>query len=363
MDPLAHTLAGASLARTGLERLTPLATATLVVGANLPDVDAVANFWGGDASLWIRRGWTHGALALVVLPFVLTGLVLAVDRILRRDRADRARAGPLLALSWLSIWSHPALDWLNTYGVRLLMPFSGRWFYGDAVFIVDPWLWLLFGAAAVVAWTRRPPGATGWLLVGVATTALLLTAEEVPTPARWGWMLGMGGMLAARRFAHDERRLVLLARWCMGAAAVYVALMIAGSIEARSHAAAWLERQGRAPRQVMAGPLPANPFVREIIARHDDRYSFHRVDLMSGAVSPLHADIAVNGPTPVTEAALAAPGMRGMRNWLRFPSYEVETLADGYRVTVRDVRYSRFGARARGIGIAVVELDAGLRPR
>ena len=35
MDPLAHTLAGASLAQAGLKRLTPLATATLVIGANL----------------------------------------------------------------------------------------------------------------------------------------------------------------------------------------------------------------------------------------------------------------------------------------------------------------------------------------
>jgi len=36
---------------------------------------------------------------------------------------------------------HPTLDWLNTYGMRWLMPFSGRWFYGDAVFIVDPGCW------------------------------------------------------------------------------------------------------------------------------------------------------------------------------------------------------------------------------
>ncbi len=30
------------------------------------------------------------------------------------------------------------MDWLNSYGVRLLMPFSNRWFYGDALYIVDP---------------------------------------------------------------------------------------------------------------------------------------------------------------------------------------------------------------------------------
>ena len=43
--------------------------------------------------------------------------------------------------------THPVLDWLNNYGIRLLMPFSPRWFYGDAVFIIDPWLWLALGGA------------------------------------------------------------------------------------------------------------------------------------------------------------------------------------------------------------------------
>ena len=37
------------------------------------------------------------------------------------------------------------MDVLNSYGVRLLMPFSGRWFYGDALYIVDPWLYLAAG--------------------------------------------------------------------------------------------------------------------------------------------------------------------------------------------------------------------------
>ena len=74
MDNLAHTLAGASLAQAGLKRYTPLATTTLVIGANLPDVDALATFWGGDFSLLFRRGWTHGVLAMLVWPLALTAL-------------------------------------------------------------------------------------------------------------------------------------------------------------------------------------------------------------------------------------------------------------------------------------------------
>ena len=65
MDPLTHTLVGASLASTRLGNTTRFATVALVVGANLPDIDVLAYFAGGDAALGFRRGWTHGVLALV----------------------------------------------------------------------------------------------------------------------------------------------------------------------------------------------------------------------------------------------------------------------------------------------------------
>ncbi|MEO1370347.1 MAG: metal-dependent hydrolase, partial [Acidobacteriota bacterium] len=132
MDPLTHTFLGGALAESGLKRRSALATATLMLGANWPDVDVISYAWGSDAALGFRRGWTHGVLAMAVWPFVLTLLMLVVDGWLRRRRRD---PGPpvdhrqLLLLSALAVWSHPLLDWLNTYGVRVLMPFSGEWFY------------------------------------------------------------------------------------------------------------------------------------------------------------------------------------------------------------------------------------------
>ena len=42
MDPVAHTLFGATLAHTGLRAQTRLGTATLLIGANLPDVDVLS---------------------------------------------------------------------------------------------------------------------------------------------------------------------------------------------------------------------------------------------------------------------------------------------------------------------------------
>lgn len=365
MDPLAHTLAGASLAQSGLKRLTPYATATLVVAANLPDIDAVATLWGGDASLTFRRGWTHGILAMAIWPFVLTGAMLAIDAWRRRGRPDLvpARAGPLFALATLGVLSHPALDWLNTYGVRLLMPFSNRWFYGDAVFIVDPWLWLVLAAAVVLAMTVGAPGIVGWSIVGLATTGIVILTDEVATPARVAWLAGVTAIVWARLNATARAHAEQVARVCLAAAATYVALMILGSRIATSYAEQWLDQEGTPHSGVMAGPLPVNPVTREVIVAGDGRYSFLKVNVLTGSLQPFGPDVPINGPTPVTRAALDAPGMRGLRDWLRFPAYEVQQDERGYRVRVRDVRYSRFGARARGIGEGYVELDHQLRPR
>ena len=41
------------------------------------------------------------------------------------------------------------------------MPFDHRWFYGDAMFIIDPWLWLALaprmGSRAAAALRGRAP--------------------------------------------------------------------------------------------------------------------------------------------------------------------------------------------------------------
>src|SRR5690606_26968846 len=84
MDNLTHSLAGASLAAAGLRRTTPLATSTLVVAANAPDVDAFIYLFRDEYyALAFRRGYTHGPVAIALLPFVVAGVMLAWDRFVR----------------------------------------------------------------------------------------------------------------------------------------------------------------------------------------------------------------------------------------------------------------------------------------
>ena len=124
MDNITHTMAGAVLARAGFDRrgTLPLATATLMLAANAPDVDIFVMFLGSYAGLAFRRGWTHGPIAMLVLPLLLTGLVLAWDRLVRRRGERKASrmpvtAGATLLIAVIGVVSHPILDWLNTYGI------------------------------------------------------------------------------------------------------------------------------------------------------------------------------------------------------------------------------------------------------
>ncbi|WP_426749153.1 metal-dependent hydrolase [Myxococcus sp. Y35] len=367
MDNLAHSLVGAWMAEAGLKRTTPLATATLVIGANLPDVDGLVSFAGSDASLYWRRGWTHGVLALGLWPFVLTGLMLLWDRYVRRRKhpdLPPARVGPLLLLSTLSVLSHPALDWLNTYGVRLLMPFDGTWFYGDALFIIDPWVWLLAGAAVIMADARTRKSAAGWCVLGAATTALVMIPAFVPWPAKVLWGVGVGAILWLRLRGTHVLSAQRVATVCGVGLLLYLGAIFAGSQVAAPRAMEWLRSQGLPVERTIAGPLPANPFVRDIIALGPDRYHFVRADFLADGERRFRiSDPSVPRtpqPGPIVEAALSAPEIRGLANWLRLPTYQVEERPDGWRVTIRDVRYSRM--RSGGLGTAVVELDAALRP-
>lgn len=363
MDPFAHTLVGATMAETGLGRTSRLATATLVIGANLPDIDVLAGVLGSDASLYFRRGITHGIVAMVLLPLALAAAMIAYDRwrTKHQPELEPARFAPLVALSFLAVLSHPALDWLNTYGVRLLYPFSGRWFYGDSLFIVDPWMWLLMAGAVVLARSKGRLSQSAWIILASASTALVTTLDFVPFPAKLLWLGAVALIIVTRILGRAQKRTEVLARTMLGALLVYIGLMVAGTALARHQAGNWLAAQGVETTRIMAGPLPANPFIRDIVAVTPDGYRFLSLDWLSDQrFASSHPPLSGDVRDPIIEAALNSPSVRGFRTWMRFPTYEIGKHDRGYRVTIRDVRYSRFDAL---IGTEVVELDEGLQPR
>ena len=295
MDNLCHTLVGAAFGEAGLNRRTRFGSATLMLASNLPDIDVLA-FATGTPAVALRRGWTHGVVAQLLLPIVLTAIVLVVAR--RRPGTGEARdastgpptrAGSLLLLSYLGVITHVLMDVLNTYGVRLLTPIERRWFYGDVLFIIDPWMWLSLGLGVWVARQRRSPTA--------ARVALL-------------------------------------------AAALYVIAMTVTARAAREDIVGrWQQVHGRPPQAVMVGPVPVTPLVRNVIIDAGDHYEVGLFTWRPRRVQFSQTVVDKHDRDPRVAVAREAPNIRAFLVWSRFPFWTFEPVAGGTRVTVGDMRF------------------------
>jgi inner membrane protein len=326
VDPVCHTLTGAALGKAGLARRTPLGMGTLLIAANLPDVD-VAVYATDTLVVSFRRGWTHGVLAQAALPLLLAAVMLACDHVFRARRTAGGRlrssdgttasSGParasfsqLALLAYIGVISHVFLDWLNTYGVRLLMPFSERWFYGDALFIVDPWMYVT---------------------------------------------LGLGVWLSARRERRGDGRPWQPARVALTCAAIYVAAMLASNLVARAVVRDGLMRAGQpATTRFMVTPVFVNPFSREVIADVGDRYEkgflwFEPVPHFRPAGYGVNKGVA----DPEVGEAMRQARAQAYLRWSRFPFFVVDRGVSPPRVLLNDYRYSDAAARAGWAGLAI----------
>lgn len=303
MDPVCHTLVGGALAESGLKRRTTLGAATLLVAANAPDLDVLAYLAGPTTALWLRRGLTHGVVAWLLLPLLITGGVLLADRVLRRGE-DRQRAVPaqVLLLAVIGVATHPLLDLLNTYGVRLLMPFSDRWFYGDVLFIVDPWVWAVL--AIGMLWTRRR--------------------------VRAGARDAAGARVAARPV-----------RWALLVVVLYLAAMTGSNLAARRLVAASLAAEGLpGPDRMMVGPVPVNPFRRTVVVEIDGAYRGGDFSWLEGRRIQLDDLGLRRDPDVRTVAATRGPAARRFLSWARFPFFELAPGGRDDAVLIGDARYT-----------------------
>jgi inner membrane protein len=304
LDNLAHSLAGAALGQAGLKVKTGLGMATLIIAANLPDIDALGLLFGENLA-W-RRGWTHGPLAMLVLPPLLVGAMVLFDRC-QAGRGKRPAArlpvhvGWLFALAYTGWASHPLLDFMNTYGIRLLMPFSERWFYGDTLFIIVVWLWT---------------------------------------------MLAIGSWLSGRRWRRGSAQPGRPALVSLALATTYTVAMGASSVAAERLTRQAAEARGDGPvRTVVASPVPVNPFRREVVFATDGAYGFGvlrwtpapRLQLKPGLL-PKNMD------DPAIAKARQAKDIADFLYWSRLPFAKVEQRADDTLVTIADARYSNGAA-------------------
>ncbi len=296
MDNLCHTLLGAALAQSGLKKRSPLGTATLLIAANLPDVDAISLLWGRIPGFAFRRGWTHGVLAIALWPFLLAAAMLAFDQLGKRRGA---RFWPLVFLSAIGVMSHPLLDLLNTYGVRWLMPFSNQWYYGDTLFIVDIWVWLALAAGILISVQRERRGRLDW--------------RSPP-------------------------------RVALGAAALYTVGMFTLGRLAVSQVRFELSADGVPVQRVLASPVPVTPVARDIVVDEGDGYLVGTLKIGGNFVqegrwpkrNPDDEDA-----DPAIAMAASTPAASTFLSWARYPTYIVDRRGGSTVVHFIDLRYAR----------------------
>lgn len=323
MDPLTHSFAGLALGRLSRFQTVPRATLLGVLVANAPDLDGLAYFWGEDAALGCRRGLSHGPLGLLLLP-VASALVVAGGSLGRQaDPAVRSRtAREAFLLAFLGTWSHPALDWLNTYGIRLLHPFSERWFYGDTLFIADPWLWLLLFVLLGATRNRRSWLALAWAALAVLSALGLRNLGLPPGPwtAYVGLLAGTLGLRLLRGPAWSAELRQRRARLALLLGGSYILAMVLLGWTVRQATAKELRRLLPAAERWVVSPRLGELDRFDLVALTPEGVRFGEVDLRPefGVRLRSPSEPALpRDPGPDLASKLRQPELQGFLGWTR----------------------------------------------
>ena len=377
MDNLTHSLVGLTAAKAGLEKLSPGATTLCVLAANAPDSDIVVLAFGDRWSLLHHhRGITHAIVGVITLAIVLPLIFYGLDRLWSRykDQPPHTNLNGLLIASFIASATHPILDWTNNYGIRWFLPWSQKWSYGDFVFIVDPYLWLILGGAAFLLTAKTRFLKVIWGVVAAVTTLLV-----VASPRSGG--LPYPRLLAVVWIAIVVTLIVLMikeARERWGARIALVAIVLAlcyWSLLAFAHsravvrgteeAAKMASENGETIARLAAMPRLANPFHWDC-AFETDR-AMYRFDFSLLQPDAANA-VRYEKPGPELKGVVDyVSQQRSAQIFLNFARFPVLKIADpGCATTtlvqLADLRYTEPG-RSRGTFSFEMPIDcAVVRP-
>jgi inner membrane protein len=174
--------------------------------------------------------------------------------------------------------------------VRPLEPWNPRWFYGDVLFVIDPYVDLL-------------------LLLGIVLGSYYAGARRLITATSLGLVIAyMGCCVYLRNAARDQ-----------------LATLTASVSN--------FERSA-------VSPQPFNPLRWTGIVETKEAISMIDLDVPTGRHEELERFVKP-GPSPILDAAERTRAGAVFAGFARFPVAKVESVPGGYRVQLIDVRYYR----------------------
>jgi inner membrane protein len=370
LDNLTHSLVGLTAAKAGLERLSPGATILCVLAANAPDADIVVLAFGDRWDfLQHHRGITHAIIGTAFLALLLPLIFAGVDRLWARLRhqSPKTKFRGLLIASVIASATHPFLDWTNNYGIRFLLPWNPRWFYGDLVFIVDPFIWVVLGGAAFLLASKTKISKFIWITIAAIITFLIVVGPrsgDLPGAISIVWITALFAIIILFSLGARERWGTKIAFVAIGIVLAYwgvLAFLHSRALtEGREAAYGIAVSNGETLGRIAAMPTLANPLRWDFV--FDTDKATYRFPLVLNRQTPAQNLIRYPRPSGKLAATLdAAAREKPAHVFLGFARFPVAKLADPDCTTqtllqLADLRYTEPG-RSRGTFAVELPVD------
>ncbi len=356
MDNLTHTLVGILVGETTARVTAPSGSLSATVrrnvfvtvmalGSNVPDLDFIRSRVIDSKLDYLlhHRGHTHTILGALAIAAVLYLASVAWCRWRRHamHRIDHLQIAGIAALATLL---HIGLDATNSYGVHPFWPFDNRWYYGDAVFIVEPLFW---ASCAPLAFILRSTFAKGFVAF-VVVLGIVLSFAMGMVPLLMSVLLTAFaiGMLMLGKFAPPRAALLTALGLWFSINAVFAQ----SSRIAQRQATAIAHQEFPSDRllDVVLTPMPVNPACWQVLLMQTtSEFAYVRRATLSIAPNFIAAaDCPSRGDWTLTTADYADIGAVSSRtiSWRG----EVATPLDTLRATVdRDCHAAAFMKFAR----------------
>jgi inner membrane protein len=259
-----------------------------------------------------------------------------------------------------------------------LLPWNPRWFYGDFVFIIDPFIWIVLGGAAFLLTAKKRKHLLIWIVIALVPSYIVLVGPAAPERLineilfRLLWIVALIVLVTFyRRKIHEQHgariavvALVMVTLYLGGLAGAHALALGRAKLQAANIAT----RNAEKVVKVAAMPTAANP--AEWVSVMETDQATYRFHTSLWRATPGETDVPdvlrYEKPKGLSAEAVAEAERDGRSQiflgFARFPVMRVigEDCATQTLVQFADLRYTEPG-RNRGTFSLEVPVDCPLQ--